>query len=131
MGQINEKITRITTLEENLEKKQKDFNELNSLIQDLNKEIEELPVLEKEYDDLKTLEKKLNILKIDIQVIVIATQHIENVSSEEIEQEIREKVINYVIPKELIDDKTKIHINRTGRLTFFLRQSLKRLWTYR
>ena len=50
-----------------------------------------------------------------IHAIVIAAQHIENVSSEQIEKEIREKVINHVIPKGLIDDETKIYINRTGR----------------
>ena len=50
-----------------------------------------------------------------IKAIVIAAQHMENVSSEKIEKEICEKVINYVVPKELIDDETKIYINRTGR----------------
>ena len=39
----------------------------------------------------------------------------EEVLGKMIEKEIREKVIDYVIPKELIDNETKIHINRTGR----------------
>ncbi len=50
-----------------------------------------------------------------IQAIVIAAQHTENVIMEEIEKVIKEKVINAVIPRELLDEQTKIYINRTGR----------------
>jgi S-adenosylmethionine synthetase len=59
-----------------------------------------------EYEDGKAIR---------IQAIVIAAQHMEEVLGEMIKKEIREKVIDYIIPKELIDDETKILINRTGR----------------
>ncbi len=50
-----------------------------------------------------------------IEHIVIAASHEEDVSKEDIEREIREKVINAVIPSEMMDENTKIHINATER----------------
>lgn len=49
-----------------------------------------------------------------IDAIVISTQHIEKTNHLEIESLIREKVIIPVIPKELLDDKTRIIINPSG-----------------
>jgi len=50
-----------------------------------------------------------------IQAIVIAAQHTEDAKKKEIEKDIKEKVIDVVIPRELIDEETKIYINRTGK----------------
>ena len=50
-----------------------------------------------------------------ISAIVIAAQHTEEVSNEEIYEGIRKEVINQVIDEKLIDEETKILINRTGR----------------
>ena len=50
-----------------------------------------------------------------VDTIVVSCQHSENVSMEELEQEIIDKVINVAIPSEYIDDDTKIYINPTGR----------------
>ena len=50
-----------------------------------------------------------------VEAVVIATQHSSQVTNEEIEETIREKVIKAVIPEELLDDNTKFHINPTGR----------------
>jgi len=50
-----------------------------------------------------------------IEAIVIAAQHHPDVDSETIRKDIREKVIDYVIPEKYIDQKTKIFINATGR----------------
>jgi S-adenosylmethionine synthetase len=47
--------------------------------------------------------------------VVISTQHSPNVSSRDLREAIIEKVINPVVPGELIDDKTVFHINPTGR----------------
>ena len=49
-----------------------------------------------------------------ISAIVIAQQHEESISNEELKKEINEKVIIPVC-KELIDKETKIYINATGR----------------
>ncbi len=50
-----------------------------------------------------------------IDTIVISVQHRENKDIDELKKEIKEKVINYIIPKDLLDDNTKILINPTGR----------------
>lgn len=50
-----------------------------------------------------------------IDAIVISTQHGEEVTLEQIEKDLREFVINAVIPSELLDSETKYYINPTGR----------------
>jgi S-adenosylmethionine synthetase len=59
-----------------------------------------------EYDDDK-------VVRID--AVVVSTQHSDSVEHEQIEKDIIENVINYVIPKELMDQNTKIFVNPTGR----------------
>lgn len=50
-----------------------------------------------------------------VDAIVISTQHNDDVDNETIRRDVIEKVINYVIPAELLDEKTKYFINPTGR----------------
>ena len=50
-----------------------------------------------------------------IEAIVVSTQHDENVKQKTIEEAVREQVIKAVVPAKLITNKTKIHINPTGR----------------
>ena len=50
-----------------------------------------------------------------VDTIVVSCQHSENISMDELEAEIIDKVISYAIPHEYIDDDTKIYINPTGR----------------
>ena len=50
-----------------------------------------------------------------IDTIVISTQHDENVSLEQIEKDLIEKVIKGVVPAELLDENTRYFINPTGR----------------
>ena len=50
-----------------------------------------------------------------VNTIVISTQHDPDVSHEQIEKDMKEKVVNQVIPAELLDDQTIYHINPTGR----------------
>lgn len=50
-----------------------------------------------------------------IDTIVISSQHKENVKLEILREDIIEKVINYIVPKELLDEHTKYYINPTGR----------------
>lgn len=59
-----------------------------------------------EYDDNK-------VIRID--AIVISTQHSEDVSQEQIREDLMEHVIKAVVPAELLDDTTKYYINPTGR----------------
>lgn len=50
-----------------------------------------------------------------IDTIVISTQHAPEVALETIKRDLIENVIKPVVPKELIDDKTRYLINPTGR----------------
>ena len=52
---------------------------------------------------------------IRIEAVVIAAQHTEEVSQEEIEEGVIREVIQQVVPENLMDSETKIFINRTGR----------------
>lgn len=50
-----------------------------------------------------------------INAVVISTQHAADVSQEQIHKDIKKYVIDEVLPQDLVDDKTKIFINPTGR----------------
>ena len=52
---------------------------------------------------------------IRIDTIVVSTQHNENVEQDILKQDIKEKVINEIVPKKLLDENTKYYINPTGR----------------
>ena len=50
-----------------------------------------------------------------LEAVVISTQHSPKVSQEQIHKDIRKYVFDPVLPKELIDSKTKFFVNPTGR----------------
>ena len=50
-----------------------------------------------------------------LEAVVISTQHDPDVTQEQIHKDIRKYVFDPVLPKELIDDKTKFFVNPTGR----------------
>ncbi|GIU81148.1 MAG: methionine adenosyltransferase [Acidobacteria bacterium] len=50
-----------------------------------------------------------------VEAIVISVQHSDDVSNEQIRQDILEKVIKPTIPAHFLDERTKYHINPTGR----------------
>lgn len=50
-----------------------------------------------------------------VDTVVVSAQHRPDVAMEKIRQDIREKVIEAVIPPQLLDDQTRIYINPTGR----------------
>ena len=50
-----------------------------------------------------------------IDTILISTQHLEEVTMDRLKKDLIEKVINVVVPKEMMDEDTKIYINPTGR----------------
>ena len=61
-----------------------------------------------------TVEYEDNIPK-RIETILISTEHLENVTQEKLKKDIIENVIKKVIPKNMIDEDTKISVNPTGR----------------
>jgi len=52
---------------------------------------------------------------VSIETIVISTQHAPEVGNKQLRSEIKEAVINAVIPEQLQAKKMKVHINPTGR----------------
>ncbi|CAM5201279.1 S-adenosylmethionine synthase OS=Ureibacillus acetophenoni OX=614649 GN=metK PE=3 SV=1 [Ureibacillus acetophenoni] len=62
-----------------------------------------------------TVEYDENNQPVRVDTIVISTQHDEDVSLEQIQSDLKEKVISQVVPTELIDENTKYFINPTGR----------------
>jgi S-adenosylmethionine synthetase len=50
-----------------------------------------------------------------IDTVVISTQHSPKITYDILEKDIKEEVINKIIPAELLDENTKYHINPTGR----------------
>lgn len=52
-----------------------------------------------------------------VEAVVIAIQHSPDVSMKLLREDVLEKVIEAVIPKEMLDQNTKFHINATGRFS--------------
>jgi S-adenosylmethionine synthetase len=50
-----------------------------------------------------------------VDTIVLSTQHSPDVSQEKIRSDLIQRVIKYVVPNGMLDEKTKIYINPTGR----------------
>ena len=50
-----------------------------------------------------------------VDTIVISTQHDPDVTLEQIKEDLIKYVINEIVPAELMDDKTIIHVNPTGK----------------
>lgn len=75
----------------------------------------EIPYLRPDGKTQVTVEYDENNHPVRIDTIVISTQHDEDVTLEQIQQDLKEKVINEVVPSDLIDYETKYFINPTGR----------------
>ena len=78
------------------------------------KELKKMPYLRPDSKSQVTVEYNENNEPKRIDAIVISTQHDPHVSLKKIKDDIMKHVIKEVIPKELIDKKTKFHINPTG-----------------
>ena len=50
-----------------------------------------------------------------VDAIVISTQHSPDVTQKEIRETVIERIINEVVPHNLLDDKTRVFVNPTGR----------------
>ncbi|MFJ7827146.1 methionine adenosyltransferase [Psychrobacillus sp. NPDC096623] len=62
-----------------------------------------------------TVEYDENNNPVHIDTIVISTQHHPEITLEQIQKDIKEVVINPIVPANLIDENTKYFINPTGR----------------
>jgi S-adenosylmethionine synthetase len=50
-----------------------------------------------------------------IEAVVISTQHSPDISIEDLREEVQKHIIDVVVPAEMVDERTKYHINPTGR----------------
>ena len=50
-----------------------------------------------------------------VDTIVVSTQHSPTVTNDTLREDITEKIVNKVIPKDMMDSKTRVLINPTGR----------------
>jgi S-adenosylmethionine synthetase len=50
-----------------------------------------------------------------IDAVVVSTQHDDDISTEQIRAEVKKHIIDRVIPSEMVDSRTSLHINPTGR----------------
>ena len=50
-----------------------------------------------------------------VDTVVVSSQHTDGVSIEQIRDDITAQVIRAIVPSELLDENTKIHVNPTGR----------------
>ncbi|MBB5180549.1 S-adenosylmethionine synthetase [Planomicrobium koreense] len=74
-----------------------------------------LPYLRPDGKTQVTIEYDENNKPFRVDTIVISTQHHPEVTLEQIQRNIKEYVINAVVPANLIDEDTKYFINPTGR----------------
>ena len=74
-----------------------------------------LPYLRPDGKTQVTIEYDENNRPARVEAIVVSSQHAPEVSLEQIREDITEQVIRATVPAELLDDKTKIYVNPTGR----------------
>ncbi len=74
-----------------------------------------LPYLRPDGKTQVTVEYDESGKPIHLNAVVLSTQHDENVTQEQIHEDIKKQVFEPVLPKELVDEKTKFYINPTGR----------------
>ena len=74
----------------------------------------ELPYLRPDGDSQVTVEYQHGVPK-RVDTIVISTQHASDVDQDKIQTDVHERVIKHVVTNGMLDDKTKIYVNPTGR----------------
>jgi S-adenosylmethionine synthetase len=50
-----------------------------------------------------------------IEAVVISTQHCPDISIEDLREEVQKHIIDAVVPADMVDERTRYHINPTGR----------------
>jgi S-adenosylmethionine synthetase len=56
-----------------------------------------------------------HLIPLRVDTVVISTQHAEEITTESLRDEIMEKIVRKVIPKNFLDDRTIYHIQPSGR----------------
>ena len=74
-----------------------------------------LPYLRADGKSQVSVEYDENTQPVRLEAVVISTQHDEKVGQKQIHEDIRKYVIDAVVDQQMIDEKTKIFINPTGR----------------
>jgi len=73
-----------------------------------------LPYLRPDGKSQVTIEYEYGVPK-RVDTVVVSTQHSPDVTQEKIRDDIIHRVIKYVVPNGMLDDKTRIYVNPTGR----------------
>ena len=73
-----------------------------------------LPYLRPDGKSQVTVEYDGNV-PVRVDAVVVSTQHAEDVSQEQIREDVIKHVIGAVIPPELLDENTRYYVNPTGR----------------
>ncbi|MBO5564186.1 MAG: methionine adenosyltransferase [Lachnospiraceae bacterium] len=74
-----------------------------------------LPYLRPDGKSQVSVEYDVNGHPVRLEAIVISTQHDEAVTQEQIHTDVRKHVIDAVVDASMVDEKTRIYINPTGR----------------
>lgn len=74
-----------------------------------------LPYLRPDGKSQVTVEYDSDGKPLRLDAVVVSSQHSEDVTWEQIKADIKKYVIDPILPKELLDEDTKIYINPTGR----------------
>jgi S-adenosylmethionine synthetase len=56
-----------------------------------------------------------HLIPLRVDTVVISTQHAEDITTESLREEIMEKIVRKVIPKNFLDERTIYHIQPSGR----------------
>lgn len=62
-----------------------------------------------------TVEYDENDKPVRLDAVVLSTQHDENVTQEQIHEDVKKYIFDEILPKNLVDENTKFFINPTGR----------------
>ena len=74
-----------------------------------------LPYLRPDGKSQVTVEYDENGKPVRLDAVVISTQHSEDVTQEQIHEDVRKYVLDPILPAEMVDENTKFYINPTGR----------------
>ena len=55
------------------------------------------------------------VVPVRVDTVVVSTQHTDDISTEELRQQVKDKIVTKVIPPDMLDDKTVYHIQPSGR----------------
>lgn len=74
-----------------------------------------LPYLRPDGKTQVTVEYDTNGKPLRLDAVVLSTQHDDNVTQEQIHEDIRKYVFDAILPSDMVDAETKVYINPTGR----------------